>query len=405
MTDLDLSTDTDVDSVHTTATGLSGLAGAIGGTATGIGGAIGASTDSWQGTAADAFRGRIGGVRQATEQAAAAATRMSTALHTFAERMKTVHDLIDQARAVATGAGLSVSGETIQAPKPPSAPPAACYTPAAAQAVATHQAALEADYQRKLRAFEQARQLLNRARTLEQQAHQDVSTAATNEHGILADLDKNKYWLAGGLATSAVAGGLDQRTVWLRKTQELGLDYDRLSTAAANAEDPAARIALRTEAATTLDSTATAADAAVSNARLGLGVDPASDAGKVLGHLPDVVTGAQAAVDIATAHGTKGKVVADAADAASYGTGEAVTAGGTALLEGLSIGGAPETFGLSLVAGAAAYGVGTLVQHYGPDVYDWTSNAVGNVASSVSGAVTHPGRTLSSLGDDIANAI
>ncbi|HEY2694945.1 MAG TPA: hypothetical protein VGJ45_05725, partial [Pseudonocardiaceae bacterium] len=97
--------------------------------------------------------------------------------------------------------------------------------------------------------------------------------------------------------------------------------------------------------------------------------------------------------------------VAGAADAASYGTGEAVTAGGTALLEGLSIGGAPETFGLSLVAGAAAYGVGTLVQHYGPGVYDWTSNAVGNVASSVSGAVTHPGRALSSLGDDIANAI
>ncbi|HEY4460965.1 MAG TPA: hypothetical protein VGN81_42080 [Pseudonocardiaceae bacterium] len=405
MTDLDLSTDTDVDSVHATATGLSGLASAIGGTATGIGSAIGASADRWQGSAADAFRGRMGGVQQATAQAAAAATRMSTALHTFAGQMQSVHDLINQARAVATGAGLSVSGETIQAPKPPPSAPAACYTPAAAQAIATHQAALEAEYQRKLRAFDQARQLLTRARTLEQQAHQDVSKAAADEHGILADLDKNKYWLAGGLVTSAVAGGLDQRTAWLRKTQQLGLEYDRLSTAAANTEDPAARIALRTEAQTALDRTANAADIAVSNARLGLGVDPASDAGKVFGHLPDVLTGAQAAVDIAEAHGVKGKVVAGAADAASYGAGEAVTAGGTALLEGLSIGGAPETFGLSLVAGGAAYGVGTLVQHYGPDVYDWTTNAVGNVASSVSSAVTHPGRTLSSLGDDIANAI
>jgi uncharacterized protein YukE len=405
MTDLDLSTDTDVDSVHTTATGLSGLASAIGGTASGIGGAIDASGESWLGPAADAFRTRMGGAQQATEQTAAAATRMSTALHTFGNQMRTVHDLINQARALATGAGLAVNGDTIQAPQPPPPAPAACYSPAAAQAVATHQAALEAEYQRKLRAFQQARQLLTRARTLEQQAHQDVSKAAADEHGILADLNKNKYWLAGGLVTSAVAGGLDQRTAWLTKTQQLGLDYDRLRTAAASTEDPAARIALRTEAQATLDRTAKAADAAVGNARLSLGVDPASNAGKALGHLPDVLTGAQAAVDIAEAHGTKGKVVAAAADAASYGTGEAVTAGGTALLEGLSIGGAPETLGLSLVAGGAAYGVGTLVQHYGPDVYDWTTHAVGNVASSVSSAVTHPGRTLSSLGDDIANAI
>lgn len=150
-----------------------------------------------------------------------------------------------------------------------------------------------------------------------------------------------------------------------------------------------------------LDRTAGAADATVGNARLGLGVDPASRAGKILGHLPDALAGAQAVVDIADAHGTKGKVVAGAADAASYGAGEAVTAGGSALLEGLSIGGAPETFGLSLVAGAAAYGVGTLVQHYGPAVYDWTTNAAGDVAD----AVTHPGRTLSSLADDIGNLI
>ena len=377
MTDLDLRTDTDVDSVRTTATGLSGLASAIDGTATGIGGAIGASADRWQGTAADAFRGRMSGVQQATARAAAAATRMSTALHTFGDQMSTVQQLIDRARAIATSAGLTVIGDTILAPKPP---PSACYTPAAARAIATQQA----EYQR---AFDRARELLTRARTLEQQAHQEVSTAASDEHGILADLDKSKYWLAGGLATSAVAGGLDQRTAWLERTQQLGLDYDRLQTAAANTEDPASRIALRAEAAAALDGTANAADAAVSNARLGLGVDPASDAGRVLGHLPDVLTGAQAAVDIATAHGTKGKVVAGAADAASYGAGEAVTAGGTALLEGLSIGGAPETFGLSLVAGGAAYGVGTLVQHYGPSVYDWTTSAV------------------SSLGDDIASAL
>jgi uncharacterized protein YukE len=405
VTDLDLRSDTDVDSVRATATGLSGLAGGIDGAATGIGRAIGTSTELWQGNAADAFRGRMTSVRQATEQATAAAKRMSTALHTFAEEMSTVHATINRASAIASAAGLHVSGETIKAPTPPPAPPAGCYTPAAATALAAHQAALEARYHKQLRAFDQARAQLDRARTLEQQAHQSVSKAASDDQGILADLNKNKYWLTGGVATSAFAGGLEQRTAWLHKTQQLGLDYDRLSTAAADTEDPAARIALRTQALSTLDRTATAADATVSNARLGLGIDPASTAGKVLGHLPDALTGAQAVLDIAQAHGTKGKVVAGAADAASYGAGEAVTEGGTALLEGLSIGGAPETFGLSLVAGGAAYGVGKLVQHFGPAAYDWTSHAVDNVAGSVASAVTHPGRTLSSLGHDLGSLL
>ncbi len=64
-----------------------------------------------------------------------------------------------------------------------------------------------------------------------------------------------------------------------------------------------------------------------------------------------------------------------------------------------------ETCGLSLVAGGAAYGVGRLVQHVGPAAYDWTSRAIVSVAGSMSGAVTHPGRTPSSIGYDVGSAL
>jgi uncharacterized protein YukE len=398
---LDLKVDGDVDSVRGTATGMSALGDSIDDAGAGFGQASGASESLWQGPAADAFRSRIGTAQQATNQVVAATRRMSAALHVFADRMAHVKAEIAQARSIASGAGLTVSGDTISPPTPPPAPAAACYTPAGAAQVLQQQAVAEAKYRRQVKAYQQAERILTRARQDEQTAHQDVGKAADEEKSILDDLNEHKYWLLGGLGAGSVALGLSQRTTWAQKMSEFGLEYDRLRTDAAAATDPALKTALSSAAEDALQRTSDAADATVGNARVGLGVDPASGLGKALDHLPAGLAAVQGVWDVAHAHGTKAKVVAGASDAAAYGTGVAVTEGGTALLEGLAIGGAPETLGLSLVAGGAAYGTGLLVQHYGPAVYDWTSHAASSVAGSVAGAVTHPGDTLSSLAGDI----
>lgn len=434
MSGLDTRVDGDVDSVRGTADGLSSLGDALDDAGSGFGQASAESESTWQGTAGDAFRSRIGSARQATTTAVAATKRMSTALHQFADRMHQVKAEVERAKSIASGAGLDVSGDSIQPPKPPPAPPAACYTPSAAAAVAKQQAAAEAKYRKQVKAFQQAERILTQARKDEQTAHQDVGKAADEEKGILADLNEQKVWLLRDFALDTVAKGLDQRGAWQQTMERLGHEYDELRTAADSSRSPLVRTVLSDAAQDTLDRASNAADATVGNAKLTANIDPASAAGKFLEHLPDGVAGAQAVWDIAHAHGTKGKVIEGVSAAAEYGAGEGVTELGTGVLEGLAIGGAPETFGLSLAAGAAAYGTGYLVQHYGPAAYDWTTHAAGdaadwtknaagnatdwtknaagnatdwtkhaatNTAGTVAHAVTHPGSTISGLAHDI----
>jgi uncharacterized protein YukE len=398
---LDLRVDGDVDSVRGTATGMSALGDSIDDAGAGFGQASAESESLWQGPAADAFRTRIGTAQQATAQVVAATRRMSDALHVFADRMAKVKAEIARARSIAEGAGLEVSGDTIAPPKPPPPPPAACYTPAGAAQVLHEQAAAQAKYRRQVKAYQQAEQILQQARKDEQTAHQDVGRTADDEKSVLADLNEHKYWLLGGLATGTVATALEQRTTWLHTMNKFGLEFDRLRTAAAATDDPLLHTVLSAASGQALDDASHAADAAVSNGKLGLGVNPASDAGKVLDRLPTGLAAVQGVLDVANAHGTKAKVVAGTADAAAFGAGEGVTAVGSGAIEGLAIAGAPETLGLSVLAVGAAYGTGLFIQHYGPGVYDWTTHAASNVAGSVADAVTHPGHTISSLASDI----
>jgi hypothetical protein len=408
---LDTRVDGDVGTVRDAADGVAAIGGAVEDAGTGFGLAGAESETLWQGPAATAFRSRITTARQATAAAAAAGHRMAAAMHTFADRMTQVHAEIAHAKSIAQAAGLSVAGDTIAEPTRPPAPPVGCCTPQAAAAVAHQQAAAEARYRRQVTAYRQAEQVLAKARETEQRAHQDVGRAADEEKGVLADLNEHKYWLLGGLAAGTVALGGEQRATWASKTQELGLEYDRLRRDAAAVDDPALKTTLSAEADQALDRTAKAADATVGNAHIN-GVSAESTMGKVLRRLPDGIAAAQGVVDVVKAHGTKGKVVAAAADAAGYGAGEGVTAGGAALLETMAIGGAPETMGLSIAAAAAAYGTGYLVQHYGPAAYDWAGQAAGNAAhwtadaaGNVADAVTHPGHTVSSLADDMGGIL
>ncbi|HEX3648957.1 MAG TPA: hypothetical protein VHV49_11045 [Pseudonocardiaceae bacterium] len=395
---VDLQVQGDVDSVRGTATGMATLGGAIDDAGAGFGQASAASESSWLGAAGDAFRGRIGTARQATTAAAQAGKRMSTALHTFADRMATVKSEMARARSIAAGAELRVSGDSIQEPTPPPAPPAACHTPQAAAAIAHQQAAAQAKYRRQVRAYRQAEQLVDEARKQEQTAHEDVTRAADEERGVLAELNHEKYWLAGGAAAGVVAKALEQRATWAKRTQELGLLYDRLSRAATETEEPLAHTVLSDVAEHVLDRTADAAERTTANAKLSADIAPDSALGRFAGHLPAGIAAAQTAVSVVEAHGTKAKVVAGTSGVAGYAAGEAAAGATASALEGVSIAAAPETMGLSLVAGGVAFGTGMAVEHFGPPVYDWTTHAASNVAGTVAGAVTHPGDTLSSIG-------
>lgn len=395
---VDLQVQGDPESIRGTATGMTALGGAIDDAGAGFGQASAASESSWLGTAGDAFRSRIGTAQQATTAAATAASRMSTALHTFADRMTTVRAEIARARSIASGAGLQVAGDTIHEPTPPPVPPAACYTPQAAAAIARQQAVAMAKYRRQLRAYRQAEQLVTEARKQEQTAHQDVTKAADEERGVLAELNHEKYWLLGATASGVVAKALEQRATWAKRTQELGLLYDRLNRAAAESEEPLARTVLSAVADHVLDSTADAASRTTANAKLSADIAPDSALGRFASHLPAGIAAAQTAVAVAEAHGTKGKVIAGTAGVTSYAAGEAAAGAAASALEGVSIAAAPETMGLSLVAGGVAFGTGMAVEHFGPPVYDWTTHAASNVAGTVAGAVTHPGSTISSIG-------
>lgn len=391
---VDLQVQGDPDSVRSTAHGMSALGGAIEDAGAGFGQASAASESSWLGTAGDAFRSRIGTARQAASAAASATRRMSTALHTFADRMTTVKAEVARAKSIASGAGLQVSGESIQEPTPPPAPPAACYTPQAAAAIAHQQAAAEAKYRRQVRAYQQAEKLVTEARELERTAHQEVTEVAEEERGVLAELNHEKYWLTGETATGVVAKALEQRATWAKRTQELGLLYDRLSRAAAESEAPLARTVLSAAAGHVLDGAADAASRTTTNAKLSADIAPESTLGRFASHLPAGLAAAQTAVEVAEARGTKGKVIAGTTGVASYAAGEAAAGAAASALEGVSIAAAPETMGLSLVAGGVAFGTGMAVEHFGPPVYDWTTHAAGDIA----GVVTHPGDTISSIG-------
>lgn len=391
---VDLQVQGDVDSVRGTANGMAALGGAIEDAGAGFGQASAVSESSWLGVAGDAFRSRIGTARQATTAAAQASRRMAAALHTFADRMATVKSEMARARSIASGAGLTVSGDSIQEPTPPPAPPAACYTPQAAAAIAHQQAAAEAKYRRQVRAYQQAERLVAEARKQEQAAHSDVTRAADEERGVLAELNHEKYWLLGTSAAGVVETALEQRATWAKRTQELGLLYDRLNRAAAESEEPLVRTMLSAAADHVLDRTADAAARTTANAKLSGDIAPESTLGRIAGDLPAGIAAAQTAVSVVEAHGTKAKVVAGASGVAGYAAGEAAAGAAASAVEGVSIAAAPETMGLSLVGGAVAFGTGYAVQHYGPAAYDWASHAAGDVAN----VVTHPGDTISSIG-------
>ncbi|MGH3834015.1 MAG: hypothetical protein ACRDRS_26855 [Pseudonocardiaceae bacterium] len=115
MSALDLRVAGDLWSCRDTATQLRSLSSGIIDASTSFHQARGESETLWLGQAGDAFRDRIGPIATSTNQIADRTLEVSQGLHAFADDLSTVRSRMDQAREVATAAGLTVNGDTIEA--------------------------------------------------------------------------------------------------------------------------------------------------------------------------------------------------------------------------------------------------------------------------------------------------
>ncbi len=107
-----------------------------------------------------------------------------TALQTFADDLDTVKTTMNRAREVATGGGLTVTPNTIQPPDPgpgdapqsPSGRASAVESQAHSEAMTTHDAAV-AEHKKQVRAYRDAKEIVDGARNTEGEAHRALSAA------------------------------------------------------------------------------------------------------------------------------------------------------------------------------------------------------------------------------------
>jgi hypothetical protein len=273
MTSLDTQVDGDTGAVRAAADGVGTLGGGLDDAGAGFSSASSQSESQWSGSAGDAFRGKITSARQATRLAATATHQVHAAMHTFADQMDQVKAKMAQAKSIASGAGLSVSGDSIEQPKPPAAPPNVCYSPSGAAQMAAQFHAAVAKYQRRLAAYRHAEQIIKQARQEETQAHAALKQSNDEAEGLLNELKDDKFWIAGDTALSTAERGLDQAEKWAKKADDYadrfnGLinDLDTLP------EGSDARLAQLRSASRALEDVIDSGDAEDANKVLALGL-------------------------------------------------------------------------------------------------------------------------------------
>ncbi|HYS41369.1 MAG TPA: hypothetical protein VEO01_37615 [Pseudonocardiaceae bacterium] len=379
MASLNTQVDGDTGSVRAVAGGIGALGGGLDAAGAGFGSALSQSESQWSGSAGDAFRGKITSAHQATRLAVTATRQVHAAMHAFADQMDQVKAKMTQARSIASGAGLTVSGNAIEQPKPPAAPPNICYSPSGAAQVAAQFHAAVAKYKRQFAAYQKAEQIIKQARQEENQAHAALKNANNEAENLFTELKNNKYWIAGDTALRTAERGLGQAEKWAKKAADYAKRFngliDDLNTLPAGTE---ARLAQLSSASRALDHVVNAGDARDANKVLALGLD--SRYSKFLAGAGYALSAAQIVNDVLHSKDRAQNIAGDVASTA-------VGAGGTELIGELSVGGALETGGLSLLAGGAAIGTGYLVKHYGPSAWDWANKQVGDLESSIEHAL------------------
>ena len=123
----------------------------------------------WHGAASEGFRHSMANSKANAQHVADAATKAAQALSKFADELDTVRSRMDQARQVASTAGLKVTDKEIQ---PPDAGPNAAQEPEGVDRANTG----DADHQAKVAAFNEVSGTISAARGDERAAHEALQS-------------------------------------------------------------------------------------------------------------------------------------------------------------------------------------------------------------------------------------
>lgn len=151
---------------------------------TDVRGASGLSESGWQGQAGPAFRETMAKVAPGVDKVSEKGARLQRALDTHADDIDTVKARMQQARHVATDAGLRVTDTKIFNPGPPPPQPPALPKDQrpTVQERSAHIAAQDAlrEYTRKIKAFYECTQIVSQARKVEHDSQERLNRVAAS---------------------------------------------------------------------------------------------------------------------------------------------------------------------------------------------------------------------------------
>lgn len=386
---IDLHVDADETSCRQTAERLKQFADGLHQHATCFHRARSESEQAWRGQAAEAFRGGVRPAGQRTDEVVDHAHKASRTMHSLADDVRTVKSRMEQARHIATTAGLTVDGDLIHEPQAPAPGTPAPAPPAPSQPVTP--AATDGDHEQQQHAFREAQQTTQEARQLEQRAHTRTKDDMNVFQQALNVVRNDTVWSIAAKATGTVGTAIAQADKWEKVAEDKKAKVTRWQALADKATDPY-KEAQFTKRANELGHDANDATRAMgTNDRAGMrlrdtkagrliGANPGtlaedgSTLAKIGGKIPYVgaaITTWQFA-NTGSKTGDWGKSAAS--NFGGFAAATVTTDGALAGAAALGMAGGPVTLGAVALGFGAAYGVGEVVDHWG-DITHGVSSA------------------------------
>ncbi|MGH3628769.1 MAG: hypothetical protein ACRDRL_15215 [Sciscionella sp.] len=414
---IDLRVAGDVESCRRAAAALKSLAKGISDGGTAFHTARSESGSLWTGQAGNAFRGRMQPVGKSTDAVGEGTHEAGQALDAFTDDLATVTSRMDQARTVATSAGLTVDGDVIHDPQapPPSQGPTTTGPPPPMTAQAEQ---AQQEYERRLRAYKEAEQTASGARKIERGAHSALEPKMNAWRALLKDARDQKYWLAAAVGSGTVGTAIakadkwaevatarrEQAQVWRSVAGKLEDPYDISRTAAQAGvyEKDAAKFdkLLKSDGRFTLGLRGTKAGELLSlNTKEVSGL--AGKLGDIAERIPMLGAGlsvVQTGFDIASDKDKSAGSVAKhvGADMGGFVAGTAATEGALAVAGTIGLAGGPVTLAAVGVGIGVAYGVGEVVNHW-PEISHWAGNTADDIGHGLGDAGKAVGHFFSSV--------
>lgn len=393
----------DENSCRAAAKSLTTMSQGIQGGGTSFHTAVSESETTWQGQAGDAFRNRLQPVSQSVDTIASHTQTAAQALNSFADDLTTVKSRMNQARGIATSAGLTINGNTIEAPTAPAAVQGPTVgggpVPMTPQAVQAQQA-----YTTQQQAYRQVQQTVAEARTIETNAHNTLGQQMNAWQTLATDAAQQAPWIIGGAGTGIVGTEIDKADGWAAQAETRGSQAKVWQAVADKLKDPyyasqAARQAgVYATEASSFESMANSAShytAALRGTQIGnilkANVNDLAKLGGTLGKIAEKIpiVGAVAALgqtgyDIYTdPDKSTGSIVKHVgADMGGFVAGTAATEGVLAGALAVGLAGGPATLLAVGVGVGVAYGVGEVVNHW-PEIQHWGENTYNTVSNDV----------------------